>query len=171
MFKQGDIVLYGSEGVCIIDEVMIRQFKEESMEYYILKSVYHPASKIFVPTQNEELMSRMKDILSKNEIYQLLDDIKEEELIWIDHDNQRKERYKQIMKAGQRHELVSLIKTLYIRSKNLKANGKKLNAADDQFFRDAQKLLHEEIAYVLDIQQEEVGTFISNHLGEEIIYS
>ncbi|MEG0593289.1 MAG: CarD family transcriptional regulator, partial [Coprobacillus sp.] len=95
MFKQGDIVLYGSEGVCVIDEVMTRQFKEEAMEYYILKSVYHPASKIFVPTQNEELMSRMKDILSKNEIYQLLDDIKEEELIWIDHDNQRKERYKQ----------------------------------------------------------------------------
>lgn len=171
MFKQGDIVLYGSEGVCVIDEVMTRKFKNQLMEYYILKSVYNASSKIFVPTQNEELMSRMKDVLSKAEIYQLIEDIEKEELIWIDHDNSRKERYKQIMKMGQRNEVVSLAKTLYLRSKELKENGKKLNAMDDQFLRDAQKLLHEEIAYVLNIEKDEVSTFISKRIGEEVIFS
>ncbi|MEG0277419.1 MAG: CarD family transcriptional regulator [Coprobacillus sp.] len=171
MFKQGDIVLYGSEGVCMIDEVMTRKFKDQLLEYFILKSVYNPSSKIFIPTQNEDLMSRMKDIMSKDEIYQLIAHINEEELIWIDHDNSRKEKYKEIMRNGQRNELVSLIKTLSLRNKELKLNGKKLNAMDDQFFRDAQKLLNGEIAYVFNIQQDEVGPFISKQMGGDLILS
>lgn len=171
MFKQGDIVLYGSEGVCVIDEVMTRKFKDQALEYYILTSVYNSSSKIFVPTQNEDLMSRMKDVMTKDDIYQLIAHVKEQKFVWIDHDNTRKEKYKEIMRSGQRNDLVALINTLTLRSKELKENGKKLNAIDDQALKDAQKLLYGEIAYVLKIKIDEVEKFILKQIEEDLILS
>lgn len=164
MFKENDTVLYGIEGVCVISEITERQFKDQVMKYYVLKPVYHEGSTVFVPVNNEELVSKMKRILSVEEIHQLIHDMPNEDLIWIDNDNQRKEKYKEILRNGNRKDLAQLIRTIYLKQEELKKIGKKIHATDDNIFKEAEKILYEEFAYVLNIQKNEVVPFIFNQI-------
>ena len=130
------------------------------IDYYILKPVYSEGSTVFVPVNNEELTSKMKKILSLDEVKALIQTMPEMELIWIDNDNRRKEKYKEIIKNGNRNELISLIKTLYKHRESLGENGKKFHATDEKFLQDAEKILYDEFKYVLNIKEEEVVPFI-----------
>lgn len=86
------------------------------------------------------------------------------ELLWIDNDNLRKERYKGILRDGNRQEIMQLIRTLYLHQLKLKEEGKKFHASDDKFYKDAERILYEEFAYVLNISEEEVVPFICQEI-------
>lgn len=64
MYSIGEIVLYGSNGVCEITEITTKKIGKDSIEYYVLKPVCSDSSTLFVPTQNEMLVSRMRVVLS-----------------------------------------------------------------------------------------------------------
>lgn len=164
MFKINDTVLYGIEGVCVITEITERQFKGQVMKYYVLKPVYHEGATVFVPVNNESLVAKMKKILSVDEIHQLIHDMPNEDLIWIDNDNQRKEKYREILRNGNRKDLTQLIRTIYLKQEELRKIGKKIHATDDNIFKEAEKILYEEFAYVLNIQKNEVVPFIFNQI-------
>ncbi|MDR3287938.1 MAG: CarD family transcriptional regulator [Peptococcaceae bacterium] len=164
MYKVMDTVLYGMHGVCIIIEIAERTLGEKSVEYYILRPVYDPRSTIFIPVGSEALTARMRRILSIGEIYALVKTMPDESTIWIDNDNLRGERYRKILSYADQAELVRLIKTLYLHQQTQKEKGKKLHAADARFMKDAEKILFEEFAYVLNIQREQVLPFILEQL-------
>lgn len=167
MYKVNEIVLYGNEGVCKITEIMTRSFGNKTMDYYVLKPVYSKGSTIYVPIENEELTNKLKKILSAEEIMELIHGMPDADSVWVDNDNLRKEKYKDILRNGNRVELVQLIRTLYLHQQKLKDNGKKFHAADDKFFKDAEKILYDEFAYVLKIKQEEVIPFICEQIEVE----
>ncbi len=167
MYKLKEMVMYGNEGICEISEFMKRSFQEKTIEYYVLKPVYNQTSTIYVPINNKELTKKMKKVLSLDEIMQLIHSISGAESVWIDNDNLRKEKYKEILMNGNRKELMKLIRTLYLRQEKLKEEGKKFHAVDDKFYKDAEKLLYEEFAYVLNIEQDEVVPFICQQIQGE----
>lgn len=167
MFKVNDTVLYGNDGVCQINDIISRSFQDKMMEYYVLKPVYSESSTIYVPVENKELVAKMKKILSVKEIHTLIHAVPNTESIWIQNDNVRKERYKEIIKSGDRLELMKLIRTLYLHQQDLKKSGKKFHATDDRFMKDAEKILYEEFAYVLNIHQDEVVPFICQQIDVE----
>ena len=147
MYKINDMVVYGNEGVCKITDLTKRSFANKVVEYYVLKPVYNEHSIVYIPIDNEELVSKIKRILSVEDIHELIRTLPNEDYCWIENDNQRKEKYREIIKSGNRKEL-------------MKKDGKKIHAADDKFFKDAEKVLYDEFAYVLDIEQEDVVSFI-----------
>ena len=169
MYKVGDTILYNGSGVCRVEEIMQRNFQDKVIDYYVLRPVTSQSAKVFVPMGSEELSTKMKKVLSEQEIRALIQTMPDGELIWVDNENQRKERFKNILKSGSRKDLISLIRTLYTRQKDLKENGKKLTATDDRFFKDAEKMLYEEFAYVLDIEEEDVLSFIFDQIGVSTI--
>ena len=57
--------------------------------------------------------------------------------------------------------------TIFIPCKNAQLTGKKLHAADVKLLDTAQKLLHEELAFVLGISPEEVPEFIQKKTEEK----
>lgn len=71
-----------------------------------------------------------------------------------------KEKYTKILKSGDNKQLVKLIRTLYLE----KVEVKKLYVNDEKIMTDAEKLLHEEFALVLDIKVDEVLPFILGKL-------
>jgi CarD family transcriptional regulator len=160
-------VLYGVQGLCRIAEISERDFTGKRTEYYVLKPVYDEKATIFIPVQNEALIQKMRRILSSDEIYDLIRNMPAEETIWIENENARRERYKQILSGGDRAELIQLIKTLYQRQQSQKAKGKKLHVTDDRFMREAEKMLYEEFAHVLNISPEQVLPFIIDHIAYE----
>ena len=95
-----------------------------------------------------------------NEVYSLINTMPHTESIWIEDINLRKEKYTKILKSGDNKQLVKLIRTLYLE----KVEVKKLYVNDEKIMTDAEKLLHEEFALVLDIKVDEVLPFILGKL-------
>lgn len=167
MFKTGDTVLYGAQGVCKIEDVEKKNFGKESREYYVLRPVYDKTPVIYVPTQNAALTAKMKCVLTAEKIHEIIDSMPRQELLWIENENERKERYRGILERADRSELVRMIKTLYLVQKQQAACGKKLHMADERYFKEAEKLLYDEFALVLGISREQVLPFILEKLPKE----
>ena len=164
MFQQNDTVLYGSQSVCVITEICEKKIGGERLQYYTLKPVFGNHDTIYIPCKNEALTKKMRRILSAEEIYALIDSLKNETLEWIANDAERKEKYSEIIREGDRKTLALLIRTLYLHKEAQKAAGKKFHIADEQLLTRAQKLLHEEFAYVLNLAPQDIPPFIAQQL-------
>lgn len=64
-YKEGDIVVYGSQGICRITGTEKMRVGGKSTVYFILNPVYRKNSKIFVPSDNEKLMEKCTASLKK----------------------------------------------------------------------------------------------------------
>jgi len=160
MFEINDIILYGNDGVCTLTDIVSKDINGKQADYYALCPVYDGSATIFVPIDNEKLTSRMRKVISKDEINKLIRSMPEEETIWIENESERKEKYKAIIAAGDRKKLVQIIKTLYLHQNNQKAKGRKLHLCDERFLKDAEKILYDEFALVLGIERSQVLPFI-----------
>lgn len=167
MYRVDDLVLYSAQGVCKITDIAMKKINGEVNEYYILKPVYNENAIISVPVHNEKAMAKMRRALSIDEIYRLIRTMPDKVLIWIDNDNLRKEKYRNILKGSDRAELISLIKTLYIHQQEQQQKGRKLHNIDEQIFVEAEKILYEEFAYVLKIERDQVLPFILKQIEVE----
>lgn len=167
MYQINDTIIYGTNGICKIIDITDKNFSGKKAEYFILKPLNNQASTIYVPVNNEDLKKKMRRILSPSEIYQIIHDMPMEESIWIENENERKEKYKEMIARGDRRELVKIIKALYTHQQQLQAKGKKLHVADERFFKEAEKLLYEEFAIVLNIKPEEVLPFLLEQIQPE----
>lgn len=166
MRKIGEVVLYGTDGVCRITDVTEKKFGKEITKYYVLKPVYRNSSLIYVPVGNEKLESKMKTVLSKTEIDDMIESMPGAENIWIENEPTRKVRYKEIIVNGDRRELIQMIKTLHEHREIQIKSGKKMHISDERFLKDAEKMLYDEIAHVLSILPEQVSAYISEKLAK-----
>ncbi len=167
MYAVNDKVLYTNCGVCNVESVEMKDFTGEPAEYYVLRPVGDNRNKFYVPTKNEQLTRQMHRVLSRDEIESLINDMPDEDFIWIDDENVRKEQYQQILRRGDRHELVRMIKTLYIHRCIQKEQRKKLHAADEYFLKEAENVLYDEFSYVLDIPKDDIVGFIQSRLADK----
>ena len=167
MFSIGEYVVYGNDGICQLVDVRKEKFPgNEDKMYYILKPAYSNNSMVYVPIENENLTKKMRRILTPEEINDLVKSIPDEKNIWIDDDRLRNDRYNSILKKGDRHELVMVIKTLYKHKIKQKKSGKKFHIADEKIMAAAEKMLHEEFALVLKIKPEEVVQYIISQVWD-----
>ncbi|MGN0479518.1 MAG: CarD family transcriptional regulator [Hominenteromicrobium sp.] len=164
MFQVNDTILYGSQSVCTVTEICEKKIGGQKLRYYALKPVFDDHSTIYVPCENSGLVGKMRRILSAPEIYALIDELQEENAPWIVDETERKAAYSEIIRSGDRKALAGLIRTLYLHKEQQRASGKKFHAVDEQLLDRAQKLLHEEFAYVLNIRPEDVPPFIAKRI-------
>ena len=164
MYQEKDSVLYGTQGVCRIEEITEKSFNAKNRLYYVLKPIFHESATIFVPVDNEALTAKMCKVLSAEEVRELIHGIPAEQTIWIDNDVERKARYKEILAQGDRTALVRMIKTLYQHQQKQQRRGKKLHVVDERFMKEAERILYEEFAHVLNIQKEQVVPFIMEEI-------
>jgi len=167
-FKIGDTIVYGTQGVCKISGTEQKSFGSATMDYYILEPVYSKNSVIYVPTKNEKLLSKMRRVLSSEEIYSLIREMPNQEVIWIEDESKRKEEYKKWLASGDRVNLVRGIKAVYLHWQEVMKSGKKLHIADEKFLKEAEKLLYNEFAMVLNIDPDQVLPFITEQIEVEI---
>ncbi|MBQ7870703.1 MAG: CarD family transcriptional regulator [Oscillospiraceae bacterium] len=164
MYQIGETVLYGTEGVCRIAEMQEMKVGGKKKQYYVLKPVYREGATVFVPADNEQLLERMKRVLSAEEIRQLLAEVCTEELDWIEDPGERKAEYQKILRSGDRCAVVRMIRVLYLRRQHLRSAGRQLRSGDDQLLREAEKLLNDEFALVLNIPQHQVPEYIRSQI-------
>jgi len=164
-YKVNDTVLYGADGVCRITEISEKEMAGVVREYYILQPISRPSSVIYVPTNNERLCAKLKSVLTKNEIQKLINDMPTIGTMWIENENERKLKYKEILQSGDRSAIVSMIKTLSDHQKKVKENGRKMHVCDEKFMKNAEKILYDEFAHVLGIESSQVIEYIMSLTG------
>jgi CarD family transcriptional regulator len=165
MYNANDIVIYAPCGVCRINEIAQKDFSGTPMDYYVLQPEKDNKNTFYIPVNNEKLTSQMHRVMTREEIDELIRVMPDENCIWIENEDERREEYRKILREGNRHELVKLIKTLYIYQENRREHKKKLRSTDEHFLKDAENLLHEEFSYVLGIPKEDVLSYIKQHIS------
>ena len=160
MYQKDDIVVYGAPGVCRISGIIEKTFGGISGQYYELKPVYDEKSTLFVPVENQELVDKMHRVLSADSIKALIQSVSEEETAWIADEAERKQYYKEILDTGDRRELFRAIKALYLHRQHCQKDGKKMHVCDERFFKEAERILYDEIAFVLQIDRDQILHYI-----------
>lgn len=168
MFQMNDMILYGMNGVCKLEGIDDRDCGGKMVTYYMLKPIYSANSTVFVPVNNEKLTSKMRLILTKEQIDEMLHSIPEEYEGWIADERQRKEKFKDIASRGDTFELIQLIKALLKHKQDVLARGKKVHIADERMLQDAEKMICDEFAYVLNISPEDVPAYIIDGMKENV---
>ncbi len=164
MFSVGDTVSYGTQGICKITGITDMEIANIKKQYYLLTPIYDNRAAIYVPTDNDKLLKNMHKILSKKEIDALIDEAAASPMEWIADDMERKEKCSLILKSGDRYELMRLVEMLYLRREELKTTKKHFHILDERYLREAERLLHDEFSYVLEIQRNQVPTYILNRI-------
>ena len=90
MFEKEDVILYGVHGVCKITELVEREYGGVQKQYYVLKPMYNETSILYVPVDSQALTSKMKRVLSAEEVYALIRSMRKEEALWIEDERERK---------------------------------------------------------------------------------
>ena len=166
MFKKDDLIKYGLNGICKVTDIITRDFGGGQIKYYVLTPLNEKDSTYFVPTENELLTSRMQHILSRDEVYALIDD-SPSSVDWVDNDKQRADVFAKILSSKDRRDIISLIKTIKYKKAELQGLGKKLHVVDERALADAERLISEEFAASLGIKPKDVAGFITDILDNK----
>lgn len=151
MFKVHDIIIYGTQGVCQIADIEEKTVSGVKKNYFVIKPVNDKGPTIFAPTDNGNVLKKMRRLLSEEEINKLIDSMPDEKTVWIPNVNERKELYKTLLASGDHAALIQMIKALYSHKKEREAAGKRLHSMDENFFKDAERILYNEFQYVLKL--------------------
>ena len=155
MFCVGQTVLYGSNGVCMVDDVTEKRIGKTKMQYYVLKPLCNNTSTLFVPTANQQLVSKMRRILTEDEAEAILRDLPPCG-DWNDNKQERSEQFRAIITEGSCVELIRLIRLVRTHGQEQLAEGKRLHISDERFLKEAEKMVCEEFSLVLHISRDEV---------------
>lgn len=164
MFTAADMIIYGTHGVCKITEIEEKTILGEKKKYFVLKPIKSDSSTYFVPQDNEMLVAKMRKLLSAEQINELIDSMSNESAIWIENENERKEKYKEIISRGNHKELIKMIKAIFFEKKEREGSGKRLHVSDEHFLKDAEQLLYGEFQYVLNLNEDKLMAYIFDRI-------
>ena len=166
MFAVGEYIVYGSKGVCRIEEITHLDMAgaDKEREYYILAPVGDEGGRIYAPTDSTRIA--MRRIITKEEADQLLRELPQIELLWVQDERQRENKYKEALRTCDYRAWVSIVKTLYFRMQERTAQGKKITALDEKYMRMAEHELYSELSLTLGVPMQEMESYIKERLQE-----
>ena len=85
--------------------------------------------------------------------------------VWIEDENTRKQKYKEVIASGDFTNLIRWVRSLHIHKRMLFDCGKKFHQADENFLRDAEKILTTVFAVVLEITEDEVTPYVKDMIA------
>ena len=133
MLQVGTQVVYGIHGVCSIIDVETRRVDRKNVEYFVLEPNDQPGGRFYIPTQNQAALSKLRKLLSKEELESLLASDAAHCDCWINEENQRKQKYRELLNGSDRAALISMIRILHQHKENQLAAGRKFHLCDENF--------------------------------------
>lgn len=162
MFKIGEYIVYGMNGVCKVEAVgpMNMAGVDSDKEYYTLIPLYTKGSRVYTPVNNQKIT--MRKVVDKAEACELIDEMTTIEEIREDNDKNRELAYKEAIKSCDCREWIRVINTVLKRKEERLAQGKKMSACDERYLKSAIDNLYGELAISLNIEKNEVEDYIDH---------
>lgn len=163
MFEKGSLMIYDTTGVCKVEDIGVPEglpVAQKGRNYYKLAPVFGSGT-IYIPVDTKVFM---RPVISRQEAERLIRKIPEIRENFCESKNQKvlEDHYKESLMTHDCEDLVQLIKTVYVKKKNLERVGKKTGKTDTQYMKRAKALLHEELSIALGIPVDEVEDYITN---------
>ena len=162
--EKGAHVIYASNGLCCVEECKRMRFSEVEREYWILIPLSSKGSTIYVPTDKPELLCKIRNVLTEEELQSLILRLPREEPMWEEDPALRKDRFRSILEQGCPLEVMKLVRSLCQQQSQREAQGKKLWAFEEHALETARNSLCEEIAYVRKLSAEQAKEFVATHI-------
>lgn len=169
MFERGEYIVYGTTGVCRIEDITTMNIGGISKDrlYYVLSPSSQKGGRIYTPVDNEK--TPMRRIMTGQEARALIEQIPQISELWITNEKVREEKYKQCMRSCDCREWIRIIKTLYMRKMERTAQGKKITSTDEKYLRMAEEYLYSEMEIPLGIPKQNMAAYITGQLAEKEI--
>lgn len=159
MYQVCQLVVYGIHGVCRIVQMEERTVDRQRVSYYVLEPLSQPGTRFFVPSHNPAALAKLRPLLDRDRLVTMLQSASDSQ-DWIADENRRKQYYRQIITSGDAGALISMVHCLEKHKQAQAEAGRKLHLCDENFLRDAQKVLSAEISVVLDIPERDVSAYV-----------
>lgn len=162
MFSIGDRVVYGTSGVCVVEDVCTSPFGNGDLRiYYALKPLDDSSSLIYALAEGGKLI--LRPLITKEEAEALLDSAKELETIKVHNEKQRRDAYRAALSSTQPKEYIRIIKTVAHRRDSALRTHRHLAIGDTEYERSAKYCLYNELSAVLGISFEEIEKRLFEH--------
>jgi CarD family transcriptional regulator len=123
------------------------------------------SSTVYIPVDTAQ--DSLRDVLSKVEAQELIQEIPNIPLITITNDKQLEQEYRLCMKANKCAEWVKVIKTIFQRKQRRLQAGRKVTAVDAKYFKLAEDNLYGELAVALGMPKESVEAYIASEIDKK----
>ena len=164
MFSIGDYMVYGINGVCLVQDICASPFdKKDTRTFYLLKPLgASSGSVIYTPTDNEQVP--MRPLMTRAQAEDLIGRMSKLEPLEIPMEKMRRDLYRQAMHSCDPEQYVRLIKTVYRRRLDMMQQHKRLSETDSDFERNAKLSLYHELSVVLDVKFAEIEQYLTDRL-------
>ena len=159
-----DYVIYGIHGACRVLGREKQLVNKKRTEFLVLEPLVQSGSKYYVPADNPTAMAKLQAVLSQDELVKLLESDAVREDCWISDEGRRKQAYRELITSADRLRLMQMVGSLYRYRGVQEAAGRKFHLCDDNFLRDAERLLSSEISLVMNLPADEARDFLRKHL-------
>lgn len=167
MFHTGDVIVYGVHGVCTVIGMEIREASARKVRYYVLQPKEQPDARYYVPADNPSAVAKLRKLMRKDQVNRLLAEFAQHGSTWIVDENTRKQHYRSLMSTADIQGIFSMIHALHAHRQQLASAGRKFYQCDENFLKDAEKLLGAELAEVLEIPENQVGDYVRTALENQ----
>lgn len=162
MYEVGELVLYGSTGVCRVEEVKEQPSPAtgEDRMYYVLRPLYEDCV-ISAPVGSDKVFIR--PIISKEEAEEIIGQIPQVRPEEYQGKAAREvtAQYEALLKSHDCRSLVKLTMSIYAKKQALLTQKRKFGAVDERFLKKGEDLLFGELAAALDVPRERVQEYIA----------
>lgn len=160
MYKVGDLIVYGSTGVCEITEITPLDISKAEGDrlYYTLNPLFQDGV-IYTPVDTKVYM---RPVISAEEAENLIRTFPK--LRAAEYHEPRKTvlkaRYASVLKSHNFADLISLIKSIYAK----KRSEHKVGLTEERVMKQAEELLYGELSVALGIPREAVLDYIRSRI-------
>ena len=169
MYQKGDYVVYGTKGVCLVEDVMAIDWGSDCISSeklcYKLSPRFVKGSTIYAPVENEKTVIR--SVMSGEEAQALLNRAGGLETLWIKDEKEREMSYRRALLSGSSTEWSRIIKTLYLRKRERQKSGKHMTCIDERYLHIAESILFGEMSLPLHLTVKEVVEEYFRNVNED----
>ncbi len=160
MFKINEYVVYKRD-VCKVTGIKHRNFNNK--DYYVLSPVDDESLTIEIPIKRKKKFIR--PLITNEEVMNIIKEIPNVEAI-TGKSRTLENEYKKLLNTGDHLDVLTVLKTTYLRNKEREEAGKKTTEKDTEYFELAEKMLYNEFALVLGKTYNETKKFVEKKVYE-----
>ena len=161
MFSVGELMVYGTNGVCRVEEIGQSPFgADDTRLFYKLSPTSDRANLvIYTPVDNDRVI--MRPLISAEEAKAILAEISEIDIIEVPMEKKRRDIYREYLATVEPRVYVSIIKTVAQRRVEFKRTRRRLPDIDNDAEHTAKSSLYGELSEVLGFSREEIHNMIT----------
>lgn len=165
MYQIGDLIVYGSTGVCRVEAVETPRHRpgEEERQYYLLRPLYQDGT-IRIPVDTKVFM---RPIISREEAEKLIDAIPgmNAEVYHERNFTQLAAHYQEALGSHECSDLIELVMSIYAKKQDAESKKRKFGQVDARFMKRAESLLYGEFSVALGIPFDDVQGYIASRVS------